>query len=155
MNDHPLDNPRLRSLEAQLAQLAPQASPAEQQQLLYQCAFAAGRQAARKTIRRWQAATAVVAVLFGLSMPLGRDNSLLARRAAEPPAPKGLAPRQIPAEQEAPLIVQRQPAAVALDAWQSRPSTDTFANELAQFEYSDVRARSLSLGRLTREILKP
>jgi len=155
MNDHPLDDPRLRSLEAQLAQMPPQASPAEQQQMLYQCAFAAGRQAARKTTRRWQAATAVLAVLFGLSIPLGRDNSLLARRAAEPPAPKNVAPRQIPAEEETPLVVQRQGAAVALDAWQSRPSTDALANELAQFEHSDARARSLSLGMLTREILKP
>lgn len=156
MNDYPLDDPRLRSLEAQLAQMAPQASPAEQQQLLYHCAFAAGRQAAGKTIRRWQAAAAALAVLLCLSVPLAREHATLARRSAEPPAPAAITPRQVPADRETWPIVERQPAAVALDAWQTRPSIDaSFASELAQFERSDLQLRSLSLGTLTREILKP
>ncbi len=154
MNDYPLDDPRLRSLEAQLAQMSPQASPAEQQQLLYQCAFATGRQAARKTTRCWQAASAVLALSLAVSLPFARESPLLAKRPAPPPATERTPPRPMLEELEFSPLARRPMAGVALDAWQARTSNpDSLARDLAQFEQADAREQALALGVMTREFL--
>jgi hypothetical protein len=155
-NDDMLNDPQLQALESRLAALTPQPSLQEQQRLLYECAFAAGRKAATRATRRWQAAAAVLAILLGVGLPMARESSPLAKRAAPPPAPEVKSARPTPEERHFPQFPQRRVAAVALDAWQTRPSTaDSLARELAQFERADARERSLTLGVMTREILNP
>jgi hypothetical protein len=78
MNEQPLNDPKLVALEARLAALVPSVSPIEQQRLLYECGFAAGRRAAGKSVRLWQAAAAaLVVVALGLCVPLAQDRLLV------------------------------------------------------------------------------
>lgn len=155
-NNPLLNDPQLQALESRLAVLAPQAPLEEQQRLLYECAFAAGRKAATRATRRWQAAAAVLALLLAVSLPMARKPSPLANRAAPPPASRGERSQPTPDEPDFPQFSQRRLAAVALDAWQTHPSTaDSLARELAQFERADARERALALGVMTREILNP
>src|SRR5438045_7376781 len=67
MTDNPLRNPELQSLEARLASMPPRLGAGEQQQLLYQCAFAAGKAAGQRAsgrvIRGWTAVTSILALL--------------------------------------------------------------------------------------------
>ena len=155
-----LNDPRLQALEARLAAMPPQLSTAQQQQLLYQCAFAAGRQSARHTVRHWQAAVAgLMVVLVGLSLPLLEETQL----GKEPPAAElgaaGLARAEVAAEPAADTLDlsplgHRPPAEISLDAWQVRTEASaSFDHELAQFANSDPQLRSLAVGSLTRRIL--
>jgi hypothetical protein len=67
MLDNPQSDPTLQSLEARLAAIPLRLPAHEQQQLLYQSAFAAGQSAGQRaattTARRWMAATTVIALL--------------------------------------------------------------------------------------------
>ncbi|HVX63037.1 MAG TPA: hypothetical protein VHC19_20615 [Pirellulales bacterium] len=155
MNDFSPNDPHLQDLEARVAAALPRTSTAEREQMLYQCAFAAGQAAVRKRLRRWQGATAVLTVLFaGLSVSFVRQPALPVNRMAAPPAPVLVAPDRTPTELER-LLAARRPAAVALDAWQAPPSaSESFAEELARFEQTDPRLRSLALGPLTRKLLE-
>lgn len=155
-----LNDPRLQALEARLAAMPPQLSTAQQQQLLYQCAFAAGRQSARHTVRRWQAAVAgLTVVLMGLSLPLLEETQL----GNEPPAAElgaaGLARVEIAAEPAADTLElsplgHRPSPEISLDAWQVQTEASaSFDHELAQFANIDPQLRSLAVGSLTRRIL--
>lgn len=156
MNHYSLNDPQLQALEAQLAASAPLVSTARRQQLLYRCAFAAGQSAASSTLRRWQGAVAALTVLLlGMSIPLARGPSMLAKREVEPPARRELSSQGIPAEWENLPIARGAAVTVALDAWQMPPSaTASFDDELAQYEQIDPRLRSLTLGALTRKMLE-
>lgn len=156
-----LNDPRLQALEARLAAMQPQLSTAQQQQLLYQCAFAAGRQSARHTVRRWQAAVAgLMVVLVGLSLPLLGKETLLGK---EPPAAElgaaGLARAEVAAEPAADALElsplgHRPSPEHSLDAWQVQTEASaSFDHELAQFANIDPQLRSLAVGSLTRRIL--
>ena len=152
MNEHMLHDPQLQSLEARLAATPLQLSAGEQQQLLYQCAFAAGKKTSTRSLRRWQtAAAALVFLLLGMSVPLVRDEWLLAMQGAKPPVPTEQSPapeKTIPS----PMLAK----AVELDAWQLPAATkDSFAEEVALLEKSDPHLRSLTVGPLTRTILNP
>jgi hypothetical protein len=67
MNDNPLSDPGLQSLEARLASMPPRLAAGEQQQLLYQCAFVAGKavgqEASRRVIQAWTAVASILALL--------------------------------------------------------------------------------------------
>jgi hypothetical protein len=163
MNEHTLHDPQLQSLEARLAATPLQLSAGEQQQLLYQCAFAAGKKTSTHSLRRWQAAAAVLVVLLaGISIPLARDEWLLATQRAMPPvpaeqapAPKDTAPPTMLVEE---LVPHRTPQVgnLELDAWQiTHSEKNSFAEELAHLEKSDPHLRSLTVGTLTRTILNP
>ena len=155
MNHDPLDDPQLQALEARLSTMAPSTPAARQRQLLYECAHAAGRNAAAKSLRRWQTATAAFALLaIGLSVPLARDGALLAERQPVPRAPIEQPPKFVPEELQFPLFVQRETATIELDAWQSPPSTAAFDEELARLKRTDAHTRSLALGALTRTLLE-
>lgn len=165
MNEHHLHDPQLQSLEARLAAMPLQLSAGDQQRLLYQCALEAGRNTASRSLRRWQAAAAVLVVLLaGMSIPLARDEWLLAAQRAKPsvptqplpapaeaePAPSGTLVQEDVPRRAPPLVV------VELDAWQLHPSsTNSFAEEIAELEKSDPHLRSLTVGMLTREVLNP
>jgi hypothetical protein len=165
MNEHTLHDPQLQSLEARLAAMPLQVSAGEQQQLLYQCAFAAGKKTSARSLRYWQAAAAVLMIsTLGMSVPLARDEWLLATQRAKPPVPTKHSPA--PAEMEpspAPTLAQvpiphraPQVAEVDLDAWQLPPrNNNSFADEVARLENSDPHLRSLTVGTLTRAVLNP
>jgi hypothetical protein len=96
MNDHSLNDPQLQSLEVRVAAAAPQFSPIEQQQLLYQCAFAAGQLAGRKSLRRWRVASAaLVVLLLGLGVPVAHDHWKLAEQRREPSTPAEVRPQSM------------------------------------------------------------
>lgn len=154
MNDDMLNDPQLQALESRLAAMALQASPLEQQRLMYACAFAAGRRAAGKTTRCWQAAAAVLALSLAVSLPFARESPLLAKRPAPPPATERTPPRPMLEELEFSPLARRPMAGVALDAWQARTSNpDSLSRDLAQFEQADAREQALALGVMTREFL--
>lgn len=169
-----LNDPRLQALEARLAAMPPQLSMAQQQQLLYQCAFAAGRTSARHTVRRWQAAAAgLMVVLVGLSVPLldkesvsdkespvgkeslaGKEPRATGRRAAEL-ARADIAVEPASGTLEFSPLGHRPSSEISLDAWQVQSQVSaSFDRELAQFARSDPRLRSLAVGPLTRRILE-
>lgn len=163
MNEHTIHDPQLQSLEARLAAMPLQLPTGEQQQLLYRCAWEAGKKTAGRSLRRWQAATAALVVLLvGMSIPLARNEWLLAAQRA---------PLPVPVEQPRPSVDTTPPAAMAqdmnpfrthhfkvleLDAWQlPAPEKHSFAGEMAQLANSDPHLRSLTMGTLSREILNP
>ena len=154
MNDHSLNDPQLQSLEARLAAMAPRASAAEQQQLLYQCAFAAGRSASGKLIRRWQVAVGTLAaLLLAVSVSLVQDRFLPARQVVEVPvSPREAAQQSLPNHPE-PLQSLPTPKSVELDAWQV-PESMRFGSGpvLAQSQPSDPHQRSLTVGAMTRRV---
>jgi len=147
-DDFPID-PALQSLEARLAGLRPKLSEREAQELLYQCAFAAGEKAAARRTRRWQlASAAMVVLLVGMSVPLVNEQVLVARR--EPAAVQPIAPVQVPTPHNV-LRSSSRVAAVPLDAWQVRPDTTaTFEAALAKFQQLDASSRSLAVGNMAR-----
>ncbi|MBC7854717.1 MAG: hypothetical protein IAF94_14900 [Pirellulaceae bacterium] len=161
MNEHTLHDPQLQSLEARLAAMLLQVSPGEQQQLLYQCAFAAGKGVSTRSVRRWQAGAAVLIVLLlGMSVPLARDEWLLATQRVKPPVPTQESPAPKESTPSAALakddVPQRVPASktVELDAWQLPAAKEhSFAEEMALLENSDPHLRSLTVGSLTRTVL--
>jgi hypothetical protein len=172
MNEYPLNDPQLQSLEARLAASAPAIPAAERQQLLYQCAFAAGQRASRRCLRAWQAAAAALGVLVALlsvpfsgDVPRPEDPDHAAGREPSPAAAGDLAhgprmPRDPRPDTGAELVVARsqrpQPPQVELDAWQVRSSDQAALTEqLAQFSQLDPGLRSLAVGRLTRSLTQP
>ena len=165
MNEHTLHDPQLQSLEARLAATNLQISAGEQQQLLYRCAFAAGKSASIRSVRRWQAAAAALVLLaLGMSVPLARDEWLLASQRAQPSIPTEHAPAPVDtAPSPTRTFVQdsvphRTPklTTVELDAWQlPPPDANSFAEEIARLEKSDPHIRSLTVGTLTRAVLNP
>ncbi len=154
-------DPRLQAFEARLAALAPLVSLDEQQQLLYQCGFAAGQragqQAGRRSLRRWQAVAAAVVLALGW-LTLGGN---VARERGEPtlavvPEPSPPAEVVFP---RMPAEVEPRPAAqqaVSLDAWQS-PATEreSLAEELDHFRQTAPELRALAVSELTRAVLAP
>ena len=71
MNDEPLIDADLQSIEAHLSVLSPQLIKREQELLLYECGRAAGARAANQLVRRWQLCSAALALLFvGVSLAL-------------------------------------------------------------------------------------
>lgn len=153
MNDGSLSDPLLQSLAARLAAAAPMASAAEQQQLLYRCAFAAGERAAARKLRRWQATAAALSIIVAcMGLPLVRVYPLLVQRAALPSASPIAKATPMPPD-DTPIL--RHPAGVAQDGWRIPPSDgEAFAAALAQFQQTEPRLRAFALGALDRELLE-
>lgn len=162
-----LNDPRLQALEAWLAAVPPQLSTAQQRQLLYQCAFAAGWKSARHTVRRWQAAVAgLIVVLAGLSVPVLDKEPLIGKEPLLGREPRAtdlgaadlaraeIAPEPAVGRLEFSQFGHRTSPEISLDAWQVQTEASaSFDRELAQFAKSDPRLRSLAVGPLTRRIL--
>lgn len=158
MSTNRIEDPALKAFEDQLAGLAPQISLTEQQDLLYQCAFAAGKQAMNGSLRRWQAAVATLAVLLGcVCLPLANSQWTVARHEPQP----GPVPSPTPTPQQ---IVVREPVsdsvrpvvpAARFDAWQvALSSSDAIASNLAQLEQIEPATRPLAVTALTRAALQ-
>src|SRR4051794_38000534 len=75
-----INDPVLQALAARLASVAPQISVVERNDLLYQCAYSAGRSQANRRLRRWQATAAVLGVLLlGINLPLASSRWVMAK----------------------------------------------------------------------------
>jgi hypothetical protein len=157
MNEHTLHDPQLQSLEARLAAMPLPVSAGEQQRLLYQCAFAAGKGVSTRSLRRWQAAAAVLVILtLGMSVPLARDEWLLATHRAKPPVPAQESPAPKESTPSAALAKDDVPPSktLELDAWQlPAVKEQSYAEEMARLEKSEPHLRSLTVGTLTRTVL--
>jgi hypothetical protein len=157
MNDESLHDPQLKSFEARLASRPPQVSLAQRDQLLYACAFAAGRDTAGRSLRRWRTAAAALSVVVaGATMALVRDSSPSARVPIERATASERSAHQRPVE-AVPDPPAKNAAAADLDAWQV-PDTlvgQRLSEQLALWEHSDPHVRSLAVGALTRALSKP
>lgn len=154
MSTNRIDDPALKALEDRLIGAAPQLSAAEQSDLLYQCAFAAGRQAMLRPMRRWQAATAALLVLLvGLSVPLANRQNMVAKQDTRPPV---AAPTPQVALAQPVMESIRPPVPIGqFDAWQvALDSDDAVASNLKQLERTDPEMRSLAVAALTRAALQ-
>jgi hypothetical protein len=154
MNEHPINDPKLQSFEARLAALTPQLSAGEQQQLLYQCAFAAGRKANRRSVRRWQAVAALLAVVMvGWRIYGGAQSVVVIEKKAQPSPPAEVVFPRAVAQLELPTGA-RQSGTVELDAWQTPPSHSNLNDEVARFKSVDPHLQSLAVGAFTRALLE-
>ncbi|MEX2176294.1 MAG: hypothetical protein WD872_18170 [Pirellulaceae bacterium] len=152
MNDKPTGDPGLESLAARLAAHAPRLPQPEQDRLLYQCAYAAGQAATARKTRRWQVASAALAVvLVGLSIPAASERLRVAWQApplADPPAPvvgENHSPKIEPEPRPATANPTDRSPTIALDAWQlATDRSATFAEELAKVREADPSGRLLS-----------
>jgi hypothetical protein len=156
MNEHSLNDPQLKSLEARLAGLAPQLPVSEQQQLLYECGVAAGRKSTRGALRRWQAIAAglLVVAVATISIPRSAEPQVAAEQHEPEPAPVEI---EFPRFDLAELFAPSQPKSpLELDAWQTpRSRRDSLADELARFEETDPHVRTLAMGAMARSLLRP
>ena len=154
MSTNRIDDPTLKAIEDQLAGLTPQLSSAERQDLLYQCAFAAGKQTMTRSLRRWQGAVGALAVLFmSVSLPLATSRWPVARH--EPPP--GPAPTQVLVASAGPVSESIRPVVSAgqYDAWQvALNSSDAVASNLKQLERIEPETRPLAVAALTRAALQ-
>lgn len=156
MTEHSLNDPSLKSLEARLASSVPSISPADQQQLLYQCAFAAGRRATMRMVRRWQAATAVLASLvIAVCLP----QFMAPSRVAIQPPPKSAPDKNIeqtrsvlPADRDPIVQANERPVTIQLDAWQI-PHADNLLNSQALAQH-EADASVNSVRSLTKQFLR-
>lgn len=152
MSEHRLEDPALKDIEARLAAAAPRLEAAEQQELLYRCAFEAGRRAGLGRVRRWQIATVAAAALCvaALILPPARSPGPAEQRAAVPSTSPQIASES--AANESTAARPRQVAPIALDAWQlERRPASALSEELASFEQLDPRTQSSSVAHLLRE----
>lgn len=151
MNDELRDDPTLRPLEARLAAIRPVLPDHECRELLFQCAFAAGRTAGARWTRRWRVASmALVVLMAGMSIPLVNDRLIVAR--LQPAAIRSAAP----VEAHVPRNVQQPLPRVALgplDAWQvpTDPGA-TFETALSKFKELDSNSRSQAICTMARVV---
>lgn len=156
MSDDPLDDLELQAFEARLAVSAPAPPLARQQQLLYECAFAAGSRAGRRKLQFWQSLATVFAFLFfGAMLPTARNRALLADGEHEPARREAEWQAAKQKEPSPSFSVGAGASVVSLDAWQTAPSANAFDEELAQFEQLEPQWRAVALGPLTRKLLEP
>lgn len=156
MNDDSVSDPQLRSIEEQLAGHVPHVSAREKNQILYACAYEAGKNSASKSLGYWKSAVAglsallMVAVIPQLSVVPGIGHQAVKdARPAELIPP----PQSSPTMSVAPV---RKLLVANLDAWQARDSgDDSLSEQLAEFSQFDPHLRSLTVHSLTRNLPNP
>lgn len=144
------DNNELDALAARLASMRPSLSPAETQTMLYRAAFGAGRNAARRQVRRWQvAAASMAALLLATTIPLlTRDQRLAGPAPLLDPAP---AVESNPRPPAAPSSETPRAFAAGGAARPPRGSTVALSAEWERFKQLDPATRALAAGALLRE----
>lgn len=159
MNEDALNDPVLQSLEARLAASVPQLSGAEQQELFYACAFAAGQRTAVRSTRRWQAVTAALGLaVIGLVVPQLSEPTKIARTGpvqnesqAEIVKMDNAATHVGDSTSSLPDFwpTVERPSSVRLDAWQRTPlMSQSDSTKLAQHNSSATRTDGLTVGGL-------
>lgn len=153
MNDESLEKLHLQAIEASLADAMPVISAARQQQLLYACAFAAGRRAGGKQLRLWKgAAASLVLLLFATAAPLVRNRDLAAGGERRPATRAAQSHKSILGDPPASRFGRRS-TAVALESRESPPSAESFDEELARFKRMDPHMRALALRPMTQKLI--
>ena len=154
MNDRSLD-PELRSLEARLEAITPRVSAEEQQRLLYDCAFAAGKKRAGAALNRWLAVAGLLAIVWIVSSaPWTAGDSNRAERKHAPRVASEEPSFEFALLEEA--FAPRKDTKGDLDAWRVPASpTASLAAQLDEFNRTDSHLRSLSVGTMTRSALSP
>ncbi len=150
------NDPALESLAARLAACPPRVSDERSQELLYLCAYAAGRSAADRRTRRWQGVAALLTVLLiGMSIPLvNRQAGEVAHQPPQAPPSNAAVVFDQPAIPRAFGAPAPADADVSLSAWQQPVAAgDGLAAGLARYEQTDPALRSLAVARLSRSIL--
>ena len=151
MNPNDAPDPQIELFELQLTALAPRLSLAEQQRMLYECAFSAGRRQSHDALLRSRVATTVLGLLvFGMSFPMAYDR-LAAQSvkskpmlAVEDTPPASLAPVESP-------VTVRKSISVRLDAWQIPASIeDPWDRKTVQLPTRDPSASELTVGQWQR-----
>ncbi|HEX7379056.1 MAG TPA: hypothetical protein VF278_18180 [Pirellulales bacterium] len=153
---HSLNDPHLQALEARLANMPPQVSMTRRQQLLYECAFAAGRKSAGRIVRRWQAAAVVlIMALVGLRVSPAGNAPIAAERGGAALTHREVSPESADGALELSPLGRRPSREVSLDAWQVRSrAAASFERGPAELAHNDPRLRALTVGALTRRILE-
>jgi len=170
MPDDPLADPRLQALEARLAALVLPETAHRKQELLYHSGFAAGKHAARVTVRRWQASAALLLVLLGASsVPLVRQASWFASREQvarrdDRPAPSPALPEPSRRGVLSPELLTQSniPAVPDQLTWRgggrgagTGTRSSSLATELAAFKRIEPHTRALAMGSLASLTQQP
>ena len=124
MTPHDLPDPLSTPFEAQLAALAPRLSTAEQQRMLYECAFAAGQRQTRSAVLKWQVATTVLGLALVGMLTLRPHQGWAARPTTTNVNTIVEQAKPAPRLPEEPLLAARPRLTVNLDAWQIPESAD-------------------------------
>lgn len=154
MNPFSLNDPDLAALETELLGQSPRLDPGAQQAILYQSAFQAGKAAASKTNRIWQACTAglglmLVATLF----PWNRADL------TPQGIPTQLPPTQIPSQmavippEDLPLGTHggQGVSAIAWETWKPEDNkSERFDQELKKFALLEPQEKAHSLIQFSR-----
>jgi hypothetical protein len=140
--------PNWQSMESVVARHRPRLAAPASRDLLYQCAFQAGRKFAQRTVRYWQLGCGSMAVLFVASLVLLHDGERPSSRplisAEHEDSP--IAPVLHMSGEYAPPI-----PAYFLAAWQANTnSVVSLENELAQLRQRSPADHALSVGRLSQ-----
>jgi hypothetical protein len=155
MNEEFLHDPELQTLAAQLTAHPPKVSAPETNQLLYACAFAAGKNATDRLIRLWRTIAAVLSILLvGALLPHLKAPSQMADPPIAQSAHSEPSPMRNPRPTEDVLAVTNPPTA-NLDAWQVPTSnSELLSQQLTESAQFDPHLRSLTVSALTKAILK-
>lgn len=148
MNQPDAPDPQLELFTSQLIAMAPRLSAAEQQQILYECAFSAGQGQSRRALFKWRAATTVLGLLVvGMSLPM--VSGRLTAQAVQPvsmPVVEATPPVTLTTEES--LVATRKPISVRLDAWQIPASAeDPWHRQTAQLPAIGPSENELTVGR--------
>lgn len=158
MNDPTRHDPALQSFEALLGATTLQLPVDVQREMLYRCAFASGKSSAKRRLRCWQLATAVLLLCAG-GLSVLHSQTPLPLTAQHGPAVSQ--PHSVPNTAASSLpepTAGHSPALAALElgAWQLPHATSpSVSEELAQLDKSDARLRALTVGGMTTALLNP
>ena len=146
MNDR-ITDPALTALEARLGQCTPRLIAADQNTLALECGFAAGRQAARRDVHRWQCATGSFFVLaLAMAIPLSSGWS----GPTTNPQVANYVPRSAP-RVELPPSRTKPVESRSVDAWQLQHDTEAVLAAELKFQRSlDPQFRSQTLTAASR-----
>jgi hypothetical protein len=155
MNDDHILDPQWQSFEAQLAAQLLQVSPREKDQILYACAFAAGKSTASRTLRIWRTTAAVLSLVLTVSLvPHLHAPPIIVTQTLEVPASSETTPPQSYSGEFAPA--SQHLLLANLDAWQvPSPDNELLSEQLTEFAQFDPHLRSLTVSSMTRAVLNP
>lgn len=154
MNPFSLNDPDLAALEAELLGQSPRLDPGAQQAILYKSAFQAGKAAASKTTRIWQAFTAGLGLMLVVTLfPWNRAN--LTPQGIPTSLPPAAIPSQLAAtpQEELPLGTHgsQGQTEIAWETWKSAENkSERFDQELKKFTLLEPHEKAISLIQFSR-----
>lgn len=155
MNENHLSGPQWLSFESELATQVPQISVQERDQILYACAFAAGRSKGRQSVRTWKVMAAVLSFLLTVSLiPHRRAPPSFVQETRNAPVSPETTPSQAFSKEIAPE--SQHLLLTNLDAWKVQSSENRLLSEqLMEFSQFDPHLRSLTVSSMDRAVFGP